>query len=96
MKARKLRSTINKIKDSSGVWLEDDADIQKLFVNDFELCFTSAQGPSNINVDLPDMVSPEEHENLIKPIEDYERKEVVFQKGKFKAQGSDGFSAALF
>ncbi|KAJ8426349.1 hypothetical protein Cgig2_023881 [Carnegiea gigantea] len=35
MKARKSRSSIVKIKDSSGVWIENAATIKQLFVNDF-------------------------------------------------------------
>jgi len=42
------------------------------------------------------MISLTENESLIKPVEDHEVREAVFQMDKFKAPGSDGFGAALF
>jgi len=47
-------------------------------------------------VDLPTRVSGVENENLIKPIEDFEIKEAIFQVDKFKAPGSDGLGAVFF
>ena len=96
MKARKLRSSVIKIKDSSGVSIDDAADIQKVFVNDFKLHFKSMHGPSSIMVDLPTKVSLEDNMNMIKPVENHEVKEVVLQMDKYKAPESDGFGAAFF
>jgi len=84
MKARKSRSTIDKIKDSLRVRKEDAAYIQKLFVTMFNLHFQSMQSPPNIYTDLPNMVSSEENENLITPSEDYKvcydfRKRTVYR-----------------
>ena len=56
MKARKTRSAIVKIKDSSGVWI-DNADEIKRLVNDFKLWFKSLSGPSSMVVDLPKVIS---------------------------------------
>lgn len=67
MKARKTRSSIIKIKDPSGVRIDDAANIQKLFVNDFTSRFKSMHGPSSIMIDLPTKVSLEDNMNLIEP-----------------------------
>jgi len=96
MKARKMRSSIIKIKDSSGVWIDDAADIQKLFVKGFTSHFKSMHGPSSIMVDLSTKVSSKDNMNLIKPVENHEVQEAVFQMDKYKAPGSDGFGATFF
>jgi len=96
MKARKSRSAIIRIKDSSRVWIDDPVQLQHVFVNDSKLRFKSAHGSSSIRVDLPTRVSEVENENLIKPVEDFEIKEAIFQMDKFKALGSDGFGAAFY
>ena len=70
--------------------------LQHVFVNDSKLRFKSAHGSSSIRVDLPTRVSEVENENLIKPVEDFEIKEAIFQMDKFKALGSDGFGAAFY
>jgi len=49
-----------------------------------------------IEVDLPKVLAKEDNDNLVKPIEDCEIKDAVFQMDKFKALGPDGFSAAFF
>ena len=78
MKARKTCSSIIKFKDSSGVWIDDAANIQKLFVNDFTSRLKSMHGPSSIMVDLPTKVSLEDNMKLIKPVENHEVREAVF------------------
>jgi len=78
MKARKTCSSIIKFKDSSGVWIDDAANIQKLFVNDFTSRFKSMHGPCSIMVDLPTKVSLEDNMKLIKPVENHEVREAVF------------------
>jgi len=68
--------------------------IQKLFVN---TQFRSMHGNlPTIEVDLPKMLTQEDNDNLVKPIEDCEIKDAVFQMDKFKAPGPDGFGAAFF
>jgi len=42
IKARKARSRIVKIKDSSGVWVDSTSQIQKIFVHDFTARFKSS------------------------------------------------------
>ena len=83
-KTRKLRSNIVKIKDSSGVWIDDAIEIRQLFVNDFKLRFKSSPVPSSVMVDLPTMVSLEDNMNLIIPVDNHEIRETVFQMDKFE------------
>ena len=49
-----------------------------------------------VTVDLPRSVSNEDNDQLLRPIQDLEIKEVVFQIDKYKALGSDGFGATFF
>jgi len=97
MKARKSHFSIVKIKDSSGVWVDDVAQIQKLFVHDFNKQFRSTYGNlPTIEVDLPKVLTQEDNDNLVKPIEDCKIKDAVFQMDKFKAPRPDGFGATFF
>ena len=96
MKARKSHSTIVKIKDSSSVWIDNAINIPQLFVNDFKLRFKSSLGPSSMMVDLPKIVSLDDNMNLMKPVENHEIKEAVFQIDKFKAPSLNRFGTAFF
>ena len=78
MKAWKTCFFIIKIKDSSGVYIDDAADIQRLFVNEFTSHFKSMHHPSSIMVNLSTKVSLEDNMNLIKPVENHEVREAVF------------------
>jgi len=81
MKARKPRSSIVKINDSSGVCVDSPTQIQKLFVHDFATRFKSShQNRIYTDIDLPLVVSEEDNINLIKLVEDYEIKEAIFQR----------------
>jgi len=67
MRARKTRSSIVRIKDLSGVWVDSPTQIQKLFVHDFTTRFKSShQNSINIDSDLPMVASEEDNFNLIK------------------------------
>ena len=95
MKTRKSRSAIINIRDTSGVWIDDATGVRQLFVDDFKLCFKSSSSPS-LMINLPPKISSEDNMALIKPVEDDEIKEAVFQMDKFKAPDPDGFGAAFF
>ena len=77
MKARKSRSAITKIEDPSCVWI-DDAVVQHLFVDDFQLRFKSSPNPFSLMVNLPIKVSLEYIMNLIRLVDNNEIKEAVF------------------
>ena len=79
MKARESRSSIVKIQDSSGVWVDDVTQIQKLFVQDFNSRFRSMHNNLHtIEVDLSKVLTAEDNVNLVKPIKEHEIKDVVF------------------
>jgi len=42
MKTRKTRSKITKVKDNSGVWVDESAPIEKMFTTEFAARFKSA------------------------------------------------------
>ena len=42
------------------------------------------------------MLTQEDNDKLVKPIEDCEIKDAVFQMDKFKVPGPDGFGATFF
>ena len=46
--------------------------------------FKSSNGDSTINVDLPKVSTQEDNDDLVKPIEESEIKDAVFQIDKFK------------
>ena len=97
MKTRKTRSRIVKLKDSSGVWVEDPDQIKQLFITDFTARFKSAPvSPSNIDMEMLNVVSTVDNETLLQSVLDSEIKEDLFQMDKFKAPGPDGFGAAFF
>jgi len=96
--SRKRGCTILRIKDESGVWLDDFASIQQKFIMDFSTRFTSARGaPLGFNGPLASpMVTAEENAWLTKPVSDDEIYNAVFQIDPHKAPGSDGFGASFF
>jgi len=58
MKARKIRSKITKIKDTSGMWVDESAQIEKIFITDFTTRFKSAQAiTSNIEMEMPNLIT---------------------------------------
>jgi len=97
MKVRKSRGRIFKIKDESGVWLEEAPRIQQLFIHDFTSRFKSSHtSATRIDIDLPMVVSDEDNFLLLQPVQDHEIKDAIFQMDKFKTPGPYGFGAAFF
>ena len=66
MKARKTRTKITKVKDNSGVWVDESAQIKKIFITDFTARFKSAQaGTSNIHMEILNLVTAEDNQSLL-------------------------------
>jgi len=96
MKSRKTRSKIVKLKGSSGVWVEELAQIEQILINDFSARFKSTQvNSTNIDTEMLNLVSAEDNDTPLQSIQDPELKDAIFQMDKFKAPGPDGFKAAL-
>ena len=86
-----------KVKGTSGVWVDEFAQIEKMFTTDFTARFKSAQaGTSNIDMAMLNLVTAEDNQSLLQPIQETEIKEALFQMDKFKASGPDDFRAAFF
>ena len=97
MKAIKTRSKILQIKDDTGIWVDESAQVENNFFNDFKARFKFTWVDSiDINMEVSKLASQEDNEFLLKPIEDSKIKEVICQIQKFKALGPDGFGAAFF
>jgi len=65
-KTRKTRNRIVKLKDSSGVWVEEPVQVEQMFINDFTTRFKSAQVSStNIDMEMLNLVSAEDNDTLL-------------------------------
>ena len=97
-KRKSNQSAILRIQDASGIWIEDIPGIRHHIIQDFIQRFTSARESLtrlNSNLTSP-VVTTEENENLIRPINDEEIYNPVFQMDLHKAPGSDGFGASFY
>jgi len=71
--------------------------IQQLFVHDFTTQFKySHTNATHIKIKLPTMVSGEDNDILLRPIQDQEVKDAIFHVDKYKTLGLDDFGAAFF
>jgi len=97
-KNRKRHCSILRIKDASGIWLEELQVIRQKFIDDFSDHFTSARSSlSKLNCNLASpVVSVEENIELIKPVTEDEIYTAVFQMDPHKALDSDGIGASFF
>jgi len=69
MKTRKTRSRIVKLKDNSGVWVEEPAQIQQMLINDFATRYKSAHvNSANIEMKMLNIVSAEGNDILLQSI----------------------------
>ena len=97
MKVRKIRSKIIKIKDNSGVWVDESAPIEKMLITDFTTRFKSTQAvTSNMEMEILNLVTVADNQRLLEPIQETEIKDALYQMDKLKAPGLDGFGAAFF
>jgi len=97
-KIKKRNCSIIRIKDASGIWLDDIHVIRQQFLHDFTQRFTSArESLTRLNCTLTTpVVTTEENDALIQPITDAEIYDAVFQMDPHKAPGSDGFGASFY
>ena len=91
--ARKRRFNIIRIKDETGVWLNEFESIKNKFILEFSYRFKSSR-PSLWS--LPDLsISPvittDENLELIRIVSEEEIHTVIFQMDPYNAPGPDGF-----
>ena len=62
----KTRSKIMKLKDSSGVWIEEPTQIERMLINDFSARFKSTQvNSADIDMEMLNLVSTEDNDKLL-------------------------------
>lgn len=100
IKQRRARSQINSVVDSWGNRVTQEKEIQGVFLKYYmELLGTVANGGQDIKVDVlrdGKILSEEQSNALIAPIQEMEIKEAFFAVGNDKSPGPDGFSAGFF
>ena len=96
--ARRKRKMIIKIKDKSGLWIEDHKTIANRFIAEYIHRFKSPhnQFRNLIDLGLTRLVSDDDNAELIKPPSFDEIKSVVFSIDSNKTLGPDGFGAGFF
>ena len=86
-----------KLKDTSGVWVNESAQIKSMFVDEFTAWFKLDQaGPPNVQIDVIILVIADDNETLLALIRDLKIKKAVFQMDKFSAPRPNGFGAVFF
>jgi len=95
---RKNQCSILRLKDPSGIWIEDVNAIRQHFLQDYIHRFTSARNSlAALSGNLtPPLITVEENAALIHPVSDEEIYNAVFQMDPHKAPGPDGFGASFF
>ena len=95
---KKQKCSILRIKDPSGIWLEDPLLVRQRLIQDYKSRFSSARGsliPLTGHLADP-VITAEENEALIRPVTEEEIHTAVFQMNPHKAPGSDGFGASFY
>lgn len=95
---RRKKQDIIKLKDDTGVWIDDPSVIRNKFVLDYIECFKSIHRMPRTFPDLgiPTLVSQQENEHLTQLPIAAEIKKAVFDINSNKTPGPDGFNAGFF
>ncbi|CAN1761157.1 Transposon TX1 uncharacterized 149 kDa protein [Linum perenne] len=95
---RKLRNSITKLKREDGGWIEEETEIKDHITTYFKKLFTAPDRNVDYNLvnEIPRVVTNEMNEELTQSISDEEVKKAVFDMGKDKAPGPDGYSGHFY
>lgn len=95
---RRKRNKVVKIRNGAGEWLERENEIAAQFGSFYRNLFTvgSVAGVDDILEVVPRVISDEDNLGLCEPVHDSEIRSVVFELGKCKAPGPDGFTGSFF
>ena len=95
---RKQRSSITRIKDNAGVWIEQFPLIKQKFIEDFSARLASDRHGQHVNLNnlACHTISAEENLNLTRPVTENEVHTALFDMDPSKAPGPDGFGASFF
>ena len=96
--ARKRRCNIVRIKDETGVWLDEIESIKNKFILNFSHRLETKRCSS---LPLPELsISPlitmEDNHELIHHVSEEEIYTAIFQMNPYKAPGLDGFGASFY
>ena len=96
--ARKRRCNIVRIKDETGVWLDEIEFIKDKFILEFSCRFKSSRPPcwSHPDLSISPLVSTEDNLELIRPVSDEKIHTAIFQMDPYKTPGPDGFGASFY
>lgn len=95
---RKRRNFIKGVRDSNGVWVDDQREVAKVVVEFFTQLFTSA-GPHSFEealMGINSRVTEEMNQELVRPFDPGEVYNVLFQMHQSKAPGPDGMNANFY
>ena len=95
---RRLRNQILKIKNREGEWLEEDTLIKEEVITHFRDIYTREQimvAPEIFHC-IERIETDEMNSSLMAPIREKEAKVAVFNLGKLKALGQEGFLGFFF
>lgn len=95
---RRGRNRIQRIKDSSGNWVEGKEETFKVILSHYEEVY-KIDGPADMRPcldSIPKLVSPSMNACLNTPYSEEEIKQAAFSLGALKAPGPDGFNGLFF
>ncbi|CAN1325525.1 LINE-1 reverse transcriptase homolog [Linum perenne] len=95
---RRKRNLISKLKDSSGVWIDEAADIEKHISDFYKELFRDERRVTDLSAmrDYPTVIDQSMQAKLDGPILEWEIKNAVFQMGPSKSPGPDGYPGSFF
>lgn len=95
---RKKKNDITKLKDSSGVWIEDKKGLEEMTNCFFKKLYEKDDraAPHEIMELFQTTVTQGMNESLTKPFSASEISNALFQIGPLKAPGPDGFPARFY
>ena len=98
VKGRRKRNKIQSLHRDDGSWTKNEGEIGKEVAKYYERLFTSSGHTNNNDIleEIPVTITEKMNDNLIKPVEEYEIKEAIFNMNPHKALGPDGMTPLFF
>lgn len=95
---RRSRNKVARLKDSSGVWVDEENGLKELIRSYFSSLFetTNPTMTSNVTNLIQPRVTHAMNQGLLKPVEEWEVKHAVFSLGTHKSPGPDGLNGLFF
>uniref|UniRef100_A0A803QCK5 Reverse transcriptase domain-containing protein n=1 Tax=Cannabis sativa TaxID=3483 RepID=A0A803QCK5_CANSA len=95
--ARRRRNSIQKLKDSAGVWVNWKGRLPSVMVEYFSTLFTATAVADNEVIQcVPSAVTSEHNNRLLEPVSDDEVRHALFQMHPDKSSGHDGMTLGFY